>query len=197
MTEAQPALDSEELLHLAINASENSETEKAIGYLKRALDITPDDGKAIYLLGSLHADIGLYDRAIEEMTRAVQLDPGIDVAHFQLGLLYLTSQKAEEATNAWSHLDYLDESNYLYLFKEGLISLINDDFTGCIQKLKQGIQNNQINAPLNNDMLKMIQAAEKAIEMNALAAPDQAGVNDNDETSETQILSAYNNNLNS
>ncbi|MFW2374745.1 MAG: tetratricopeptide repeat protein [Gammaproteobacteria bacterium] len=201
MTEAAHALDFEELLHLAIYASDNNQTELAIEYLKRALEISPDSGKALYMLGSLHADIGLFERAIEEISKAVQFEPEIDTAHFQLGLLYLTSGKVDEAKDAWSKLDYLDETHYLHLFKTGLISLINDNFTDCIFKLQMGIKNNQINAPLNGDMLKMIHAAENAIQMNKINTPNETiNIGDSNETDEAvgqTILSAYNNNLNS
>lgn len=195
MTSKSQTLDFDELLHLAINASEQGHIERAIDLTKRALELSPEDGKALYMLGSLHADIGLYDRAIEEISKAVVLEPHIDTAHFQLGMLYLTSGKAEEAKSAWSKLDHLDSEHYLHLFKSGLTSLLNDDFSDCIIKLQMGINNNQINLPLNGDMQKMIHAAENAIQMNKVDIPEnQSGDNVNDDQ---PMLTAYNNNLNS
>ncbi|MEW8228417.1 MAG: tetratricopeptide repeat protein, partial [Candidatus Thiodiazotropha endolucinida] len=80
-------LDSDELMHLAMHAENH---EQAIDYLKRVLEISEDNGKAYYLLGAIHAEIGMYDRATEEMTRAVELEPDLPTAHFQLGLLHVT-----------------------------------------------------------------------------------------------------------
>lgn len=157
-------LDSEELLHLALKASQNNKTEDSIEYLKRAIELSPKFGKAYYLLGALHAELGMYDRAIEEMTEAIRLEPTIDAAHFQLGLLYITSGQLDNAIDAWKSLDTLGENHPFWLFKEGMIHLAHDEFEECIQKLEQGIKLNTINQALNNDMQKVIEKARTAFE---------------------------------
>ena len=58
-------LDSNELLHLAIAASRKDDHEKAIGHLKQALELAPDNARVHYFLGAEHAQIGLYERAME------------------------------------------------------------------------------------------------------------------------------------
>jgi Flp pilus assembly protein TadD len=156
-------LDVDELMHLALHAANKKEPDKAIGHLKELLDILPKNGKAYYLLGALHAEIGMYDRAIEEMTRAVELDPNIPTAHFQLGLLYITSGRVEEAKKAWKPLDALGEKDPLFLFKRGMLSLAIDDFAACIADLRQGISLNKVNPNLNNDMQRIINSAEQAL----------------------------------
>ena len=193
-------LDAEELLHLAINASQSGEAEKAIGYLKRSLDIKPDDGKAMYMLGSLHAELGMYDRAIDEIQKATELEPEIYTAHYQLGLLYITSGKVDEAKQAWQPLDNLDKEHYLRLFRDGMETLVADNFDEAIRLLQQGIMNNQENMPLNNDMMKMI----KVIEENTAKLAAMSGkINQNEnkiaaktESDANRILSAYNNDFN-
>ncbi|MES9989047.1 MAG: tetratricopeptide repeat protein [Candidatus Thiodiazotropha endolucinida] len=151
-------LDSDELMHLAIHAENH---EQAIDYLKRVLEISEDNGKAYYLLGAIHAEIGMYDRATEEMTRAVELEPDLPTAHFQLGLLYITSGRVDEAERAWSPLDKLEESDPLFLFKRGMLHLVKDEFNACIADLNQGIALNGQNDALNNDMRKIINKAEQ------------------------------------
>jgi len=157
-------VDAEELLHLALKASQERRLENAIEYLKRAIEISPNFGKAYYLLGAFHAELGMYDRAIEEMTRAVELEPTIDAAHFQLGLLYLTSGQIDNAINAWKSLDALGENHPFWLFKEGMINLANDEFDACIDKLGKGIKINTINEALNNDMRKVMSRAQEALD---------------------------------
>jgi len=157
-------LDSEELLHLALKASQENKTEDSISYLKRAIEISPNSGKAYYLLGALHAELGLYDRAIEEMSKAVELEPTIDAAQFQLGLLYLTSGRLQPAIDVWKALDSLGENHPFWLFKEGMISLAQDDFADCIIKLEQGIKINTINEALNNDMRRVMEKARAALD---------------------------------
>lgn len=149
-------MDSEELLHLALAASGQDRGEQAIGYLKRALDLSPRDANIHYLLGAEHAQIGMYDRAISDMTAALELNPALDTARFQLGLLYLTSMRVPEAITTWQPLDQLGSGHPFYLFKTGLISLANDDFTTCVKLLEQGIAANNINLVLNADMQRVI-----------------------------------------
>ncbi len=195
MTATAETLDHEELLHLAIHASQNSQTEQAIDYLKRSLDLSPENGQALYLLGSLHAEIGLYERAIGEIEQAVSLAPEIETAHFQLGLLYVTLADVEKAKKAWEKLDHLNKDHYLYLFKDGITTLLDDDFEGCIKKLKQGIMNNDINPPLNGDMLKLIQATEHAKHILAADGMQDPNAINTQKTGKQVVLSAYNNNL--
>ncbi|HEX9810946.1 MAG TPA: tetratricopeptide repeat protein, partial [Burkholderiales bacterium] len=128
-----PNLDDEELLHLALNASSENRHEEAISYLKQALNLAPANAKAHYMLGAEHAQIGLYDRATEEMAAAVKLDPDLVTAHFQLGLLHITSGRAKEAEDAWKPLDRLDREHPLHLFKTGLLHLARDEFAECGQ----------------------------------------------------------------
>jgi len=155
-----PNLDDEELLHLALNASSENRHEEAISYLKQALNLAPANAKAHYMLGAEHAQIGLYDRATEEMAAAVKLDPDLVTAHFQLGLLHITSGRAKEAEDAWKPLDRLDREHPLHLFKTGLLHLARDEFAECGQCLRRGMAANQVNPALNTDMERVLKEVE-------------------------------------
>ena len=102
-------LDAEELLHLAIAASDRDQPERAIELLKRAIAADPSDARAHHLLGAEHAQLGLFDRAAEEMQRAIELDPQLDAARFQLGLLQLSSRQPQSAEATWQALGRLGE----------------------------------------------------------------------------------------
>ena len=156
-------MDSEELMHLALRATERDEPEQAITYLKRLLDTVPNDANATYLLGALHAQIGMYDRAALEMAKAVELEPGLHAAHFQLGLLHISSARVQAAITAWKALDDLGPEHPYYLFKTGLLHLANDEFVDSISYLKQGLAANTINPALNKDMRKLLNAAETGL----------------------------------
>ena len=198
MTGTSEGLDTDELLHLAINASQSGEAEKAINYLKRSLDIKPDDGKSMYMLGSLHAELGMYDRAIDEIQKAIELEPEIYTAHYQLGLLYITSGKVDEAIQAWKALDNLDKDHYLRLFSDGMQNLVADNFEESIRLLQKGIMNNQENMPLNNDMIKMIKTIEETTAQMAVMSgkENQSESDAKKESDANRILSAYNNDFN-
>jgi Flp pilus assembly protein TadD len=154
-------LDASELLHLAIRASEADKHEESISYLKRAIDIEPKNGKVHYLLGAEHAQIGLYERATEEMQHAVALDPTLYTAHFQLGLLYLTAGRPDQAKAAWQALDNLGQGDPLYNFKCGLLHLVQDEFSEAIDNLKKGLAINTANEALNRDMRRVLTDIEK------------------------------------
>ena len=153
-------LNADELIHLALHAMGNDLHDKAIVYLKKLLDADPENGKAHYLLGAIHAEIGMYDLAVDEMSLALDHEPELDTARFQLGLLHVTSGRVEDAEKVWRGLDELGDKNPLYLFKEGMISLVNDDFDQCIDCLQRGISLNELNEDLNVDMRQIVKKAE-------------------------------------
>lgn len=160
MTSPSATLDADELLHLAVAASDRDQTDQAIGFLKRAIDVAPDHAKAHYLLGAEHAQIGMFERAIDDMRRAVALDRELDAARFQLGLLLLTSRQPQAAQETWVELDRLGSEHHYVLFKTGLLHLARDEFVECLRRLRAGMAANQMNAPLNADMQKIVDQVE-------------------------------------
>jgi len=185
-------LDGDELLHLALHAIQHDEPDKAIGLLRRLLKLQPENGKAHYLLGALHAEIGMHDKAAEEMTHALKLEPGMATARFQLGLLHLTSGKIAEAEAVWEGLDLLGEQDPLYLFKKGMLHLVRDEFESCVKELSRGIELNTLNEDLNNDMRRVLADAEKVLMREAISTEK---VHDEDRTNDGKrmLLSLYEN----
>jgi tetratricopeptide (TPR) repeat protein len=149
-------LDEAELLHLALHAMGNDRHEESMQLLKRTLHAFPASARARYLLGAEHAQIGLYDRAVAEMTEAVKLDPSLAVAHFQLGLLHVTAGRVREAQAAWLPLDRLAPDDPLRLFKSAMLHLVHNEFAACIENLEAGIAHNKLNKPLNDDMRRLL-----------------------------------------
>lgn len=180
-----PVLDAEELLHLGLHALQKHDPHGAIENLKRCLEVDPVNAKAIYLLGAVYAQIGLYDRAKDSLQQAVTLNPQEYTAVFQLGLLHLTSGDVELARSAWTGLNGLDEQHFLRLFARGLSALVDDDFAGCIDYLERGIAANVVNPALNNDMKQMKVSVEAAL---ANTAPGSDATTD---VSGHLVLSGY------
>jgi len=152
-------LDAEELLFIAIKAIEADQDEDAIGYLKRALSIAPQDARLHYLLGAVHAQLGLYARAIEEMTQATALDPSLGNAALQLGLLHLISEDVELARRAWAPLAELAEDDPLRLFKIGMEYFLDEDYEQAIAQIRRGMERCQLES-LNREMQGVIEQAE-------------------------------------
>lgn len=168
-------LDADELLHLAIQASQIDRHDQAITYLKRAAQKAPENADIAYFLGAEHAQIGLYERAMEEMAHALELNPDLHTARFQLALLYLTSGRVEATTETLGPLAALGEEDYFYWFAQGLGHLIRDEFSDCKRTLEQGIALNQSNQALNNDMQRILEAIKDKVDPAAPAAQPAAG----------------------
>jgi tetratricopeptide (TPR) repeat protein len=151
-------LDADELKYLAIQASRNSETEHALMYLKHAIRQRPADGELLYLLAAEHAQLGMYDRAAEEMTAALECNPEMHTARLQLGLLHLTAGRIDAARSMLQRLAGLGAESYFSYFATGLECLIQDQFPACRAALERGISINDENPALNGDMQKIIDA---------------------------------------
>jgi tetratricopeptide (TPR) repeat protein len=114
-----------------------------------------------YLLGAELAQAGHYDRAVQEMQAAVQMQPDLHTATLQLGLLHLTRNEPANAIATWQPLGQLDAEAPLRLFKEGLEALIYDDFELCAQLITRGIAANHVNPALNRDMQLVVARARE------------------------------------
>lgn len=169
------SLDTEELLHLAWTASDKGNADQAISLLKQAVAGAPTDARCQYLLGAEYAQIGMFDRAAEQMSAAVALDPNLHAARFQLGLLQLSSRQPDAARDTWSGLDVLGARNAYVLFKTGLLHLARDEFADCLRCLREGIALNDFNAPLNTDMQRVIEQTEPLAQASAPAAAADDG----------------------
>ncbi|MBL4705424.1 MAG: hypothetical protein JKY54_12955 [Flavobacteriales bacterium] len=162
MSNSEDLLDADELFHLAIKASDVADHEKAIRFLKLSNQKDPQ-AKTAYLLAAEHAEIGMFDRAIEEMAHSVELDPTLWTAHFQLGLLHFTQGRAPEAAAAWSNLDVLGEDDALFQFKSGFVLLSEDNLIQAKDCIEKGIELNIQNPALNGDMKRVLADITKAL----------------------------------
>jgi tetratricopeptide (TPR) repeat protein len=167
MGQNKSAFDADELMQLALRATERDRVEDGIDYLKQLLEIEPDHAQAIYLLGALHAEIGLFERAAEEIARALELQPNMPTAHLQLGLLHIRSGHIDKAIEAWEPLVSRDENDPIFLFRRGLVNFAEGRISECVLDLEKGIALNTDNEPLNRDMTSVKLEAEKLLEEEA------------------------------
>lgn len=173
---AETDLDPQELKYLALQSSRAQRPDQALNYLKLAIRQAPEDGELHYLLGAEHAQLGMYDRAAEEMAHALTLAPGMHTARLQLGLLYLTQAQVAASTETLAPLTVLPENDCFRYFAIGLLDLAHDRFPECRVALGRGIALNILNEPLNADMRKIIDALPPP---DAETKPSQAGPEEN------------------
>jgi tetratricopeptide (TPR) repeat protein len=161
--------DLEEYLHLALHASRNREPHACLGYLKEALRIAPANAQALYLLAIQHADLGLIDRAIAELTRVLALDPALEVARLQLGLLLLDRARTTEATEQFVALR-ASADQALCALAAALIASINGEPDAARAKLRAGLAQAAANHGLRPLMQEVLVRFERRTAASAASA---------------------------
>jgi len=154
-------LNQEELLHLAIESIRQGDHGVAISYLKEGVEKFPDDPKIAYVLGAEYAQIGMFEKAEAEMRRAIDLDPHLHTASFQLGLMLLTQGRAQDAAHSWEALNALPETHCLWLFKTGLNHMVAGENNQARKYIEDGIQANDFSPELTKDMLMVLEDLPK------------------------------------
>ncbi|QXH87734.1 tetratricopeptide repeat protein [Pseudomonas shahriarae] len=166
-------LDAIEYLHLAIHASKDGNHHAALNYLNTALEHQPDNAAVRYFLAAEHAELGLMDRAHAGMTLALELDPHLDIARFQLGLLNLQQQHVEEARAAFNHLHHHAQDNSLKWFATAYLDVLNEQPENAVEKLKNGLTD-CVNPALKADMTRVLASLADTViapKSDTIAAP--------------------------
>lgn len=177
-------LDLDEMFHLAIHASNKGDHERAIVLLKQGAE-REASARFHYMLGAEHAEIGMLDRAIQDIEKALSLDGSLAEARFQLGLLYALRDDKGMAVSTWAELERFPDKPHLICFKTAIELYFERDVNAAITKMQEGISLNKTNPALNNDMTNLIENWKSALPQ------------DTDETSEPtsstghHFLSAY------
>ncbi|MBI4495487.1 MAG: tetratricopeptide repeat protein [Deltaproteobacteria bacterium] len=82
----------------------NGDREKAIECYQKAVAQKPDFGMAFYNMGLAYRDLKQTQAAIAVLRTATRLEPGLQEAHFQLGLLLLQAGERAEAKKAFQEV---------------------------------------------------------------------------------------------
>jgi tetratricopeptide (TPR) repeat protein len=168
-------LDPQELLHLALRDIQQSHHDGAISKLKQALEIEADNAQAQFLLAAEYAEIGLYDRAIEGMTRTLHLSPSMHIARFQLGLLYYSKSDFDTARAIWEPLDALGD-DAMTLFKTALLLIGAGHQREAIPQLERALEIGTGNGALKTDISKVLQHARAQLDSSENASAPSAHV---------------------
>lgn len=181
-------LDTVEYIHLAIHASKKGDTHAAMNYLKEALIEEPGNAVARYLLAAEHAEIGLYEKAINGMEEALRLTPELEIAQFQLGLLYLQTNRLDDAYRNFESLGSHTQDISLKAFSQAYQLMAREDANQAMAYLKHGIAS-CTNENLKADMERVLASLVTRLE----APPEQEEITDEKKASSAFILGAYRN----
>lgn len=153
-------LDVDEYIHLAFHARSTGKHHACLNYLNEALRQQPENAVALMLVASEHADLGLTDRAIRELIKAVTIDPGMEYARFQLGALLLEKRRASEAR---MHLNELLESQDEALrgYSEAMLAIADTDYERARGKIAVGLTLHQTNLALARFMKTLLERLSK------------------------------------
>lgn len=155
-------LDVDELTQLVYRAMETGQLDAALSFAKQGLVKEPDHGELRYLLGLVYGDLGLTDRAIAEMGRAVERLPQSPLPRIHLGLLLTAAGQAEDAINTLNPLLSPDASEPQRLFHGGLVALARNDLAGCVAQLERGLETSADEA-VNVLLQRVVKGAREAL----------------------------------
>jgi len=177
-------LDAQEYFHLALKAGQENNNKDALEYLHKANELDPKNAQVIYLMAAQHAEIGLYDRAITGMNASLELDPTMEMAKFQLALLYTEADKIEDAKSLFDDILKNTENQALKLFSSALSSLIKGDKNEAIKSFEEAFQLPKDNPSLFSSMEHVYKN---------LDTKQESKKNNKNETASPAYLEAYRN----
>ena len=164
-------LDAEEYFHLALHASASGDHHACMTYLEEVMQREPHNARAIYLLAVQHAELGLTQRAIAGIKAALSIDPDIEIARFQLGLLLMFDQN--EPREAKNYLERLgsSENRALRAYSQAMIAIADNELVLARQKLAIGLSESSPDSPLSALMRRLFERMA-----NGLALPNACEV---------------------
>lgn len=140
----------------------SSDDASDLAELRRAAIDDPRNGVLRFLLAAELAHLQDYDGALLEFSAAIALDPTLDIARFQLGLLHLTLTQVDHALAVLGPLENLADDNPLKHFKRGLVALIHDDTPEFLRSMQRGTELNSTNPALQRDMQLLVDRISQA-----------------------------------
>ncbi|WP_143873789.1 tetratricopeptide repeat protein [Catenovulum sediminis] len=183
-------LDAKEYLALAVDAVQKQEHHVALECLDKVLSLEPENALAIYLRAAEHVELGLFEKGIVGLNKALELDSEIVLARMQLAMLYmqldLKDRALEQFLNISSGEDYPAE---LKKYACGFVSILEDNFPEGIEQLKAGVAMEQVYTALQTVIIAFIESQQKTDGIATVSqAENQANLDDN-----SVYLGAYRN----
>ena len=88
--------------------TESKQDGKAFLSYRQSLTLNPDDPETCNWLGITLDNMGAYEAAIENYTRAIKLDPNYEKALYNRGMSYIQTENYQAAINDFTEVINLD-----------------------------------------------------------------------------------------
>jgi tetratricopeptide (TPR) repeat protein len=175
-------LDAEEYFHLALHASSMGDHHACMTYLEEVLQREPRNARAMYLRAVQHAELGLTQRAVSGIKAALSIEPDLDLARFQLGLLLLFD--INQPADAKGYLQRLcrSQDRALRAYAEAMIAIVDNDLTLARQKLATGLSE----SPPDSQLPMLMRSLFERL----LSAPNPNEPDDTNESTRRRSLAA-------
>ena len=126
-------------LDLGLSASLAQRTDAALAHFAQASALSPASGIPHLLMGAEHAARGELVLAEAAYRTAVQREPDLRQARYQLGLLQFAAERRAQALRTWQPLLALGQGEPLGHFARGFGLLARNDRAGCLRHLRRGL----------------------------------------------------------
>ena len=123
--------------------------------LKGILAADPSHELANGMLGSIYAELGMTDKAVQAFLQALNTNPQNPLARFQMGLVLLTAQRYQEAIDAFAPM-LVVEGEFLAHFHSALALIALDRPSQARPLLQQANQNMPASHPLYGTLQQLL-----------------------------------------
>jgi tetratricopeptide (TPR) repeat protein len=154
---AAAMLDAEEYFHLALHASAVGDHHACMTYLEEVLQREPRDARAIYLMAVQHAELGLTQRAIAGIKTALSIEPDLEIARFQLGLLLMFDINQPREAKDYLERLCVSQNRALRAYSEAMIAMVDNEPVLARQKLAVGLSESSPDSPLSLLMRRLFE----------------------------------------
>lgn len=184
-------MNQEQAIQTSLDFITQDKLDNAQTTLKSGLAEFPNSAQLHFLLGAVYAQLKQYEDAIYTYKQAIHFDSTLYIAHFQLGLLLATLEKPLDAKNVLLPLKGMTD-NYLGTFAQAVIAILDDHIDEALQLIQLGINTNQENINLNQDMFALAERLMASMEVsNDTVEPDMTDAEQPAETDKTHLLDIY------
>jgi len=100
------------LLDLVAMLIRNNQTERAKPYLAQALEINPQNAQAVFQMGVVLEKSGDLRGALQELKRAIELDPNLETAYYRSAKIHQKLGEAAEAEKDFTRFRVLSTKKH-------------------------------------------------------------------------------------